>query len=416
MEHCDVAIVGAGPYGLSAAAHLAGIKGLEVRQFGQPMSFWEQHMPEGMFLRSPWDGSHIAHPDNRFTLDEYRSITADTKLDDPIPLQHFVTYGRWFEREAGLTSDHRPVTKLSLAPKGYSLTLDDGERIRALRVVVAAGILPFAYRPEEFADLPASLVTHSSEHREFGRFRGKEVLVVGGGQSAIETAALLQEAGAAVQVLVRKPSIRWLGRHQWLQARGVAWLFYGRGGIGQAGVSLIVQRPSLFRLLPRGLQDHWGARAMRPAGAGWLRPRVHDVTFHLGRFAKSVRVESQRLHVRLDDGTDRYVDHVILGTGYRVNVARYPFLAPELLRHIRLMNGYPRLDEGFQASLPGIYFLGAPAAWSFGPLMKFVAGTEFAARRVSEKIAGAVTNHVSSQPARALQPIVLEARTRKSHG
>src|SRR5213079_230240 len=58
MSACDVAIVGAGPYGLSAAAHLRAANGLDVRVFGEPMSFWERHMPKGMLLRSPLEGSH----------------------------------------------------------------------------------------------------------------------------------------------------------------------------------------------------------------------------------------------------------------------------------------------------------------------------------------------------------------------
>ena len=73
MASCDVAVIGAGPYGLSAAAHLRTVKGLEVRLFGEPMSFWDRHMPAGMLLRSPWEASHISDPDGAFTLDAYRS-------------------------------------------------------------------------------------------------------------------------------------------------------------------------------------------------------------------------------------------------------------------------------------------------------------------------------------------------------
>ena len=67
----DVAIVGAGPYGLSTAAHLRKIPGLNTRVFGETMSFWERHMPAGMLLRSPWSASHIADPKDELTLDAY---------------------------------------------------------------------------------------------------------------------------------------------------------------------------------------------------------------------------------------------------------------------------------------------------------------------------------------------------------
>jgi hypothetical protein len=273
-----------------------------------------------------------------------------------------------------------------MAPEGYRLALEDGEALRARRAVIAAGNLPFAHRPAIFQGLPASLVTHTSEPGEFGKFQGKEVLVIGGGQSALETAALLSEAGAHVEVLIRSASIHWLGRHHWMQSKGLAWMFYGRGGIGPPAVSLIIQRPDLFRRFPRRIQDRWGARAVRPAGAGWLKPRTQNVIIQTERFVLQARAEGDHLLVRLNDRTERVVDHVFLGTGYRVDVALYPFLARELLRRIDLVNGYPRLDAGFESSLPGLHFLGAPAAWGFGPLMKFVAGTEFASRALTWRI------------------------------
>ena len=135
---------------------------------------------------------------------------------------------------------------------------------------------------------------------------------------------------------------------------------------------------------------------MRPAGAGWLKPRTQNVTFHLGRLVESVRLQGERLRLQTDDGSEHIVDHVLLGTGYRVNVALCSFLAPALLRRVDLAEGYPRLDAGFETSSPGLHFLGAPAAWSFGPLMKFVAGTEFAARRLLQRVAGTARVQVAS--------------------
>src|SRR5437660_8062914 len=408
MEKCDVAIVGAGPYGLSAAAHLASVKGLEVRLFGETMSFWERHMPEAMLLRSPWDGSHIADPENRLTLDAYRNVNGNGHLAEPLPLEEFIRYGHWFGEQARLSPDRRKVMRIQPAPAGYQLELENGEPWFARRVVVAAGIQFFAHRPKIFARLPSSLVAHASEHRDFDKFRGKEVLVIGGGQSALETAALLSEAGAYVEVLVRKSNVHWLGRHEWLSSKRVAWMFYGRGGIGPAGVSLIIQRPDVFRRLPREVQDWWGARAVRPSGAAWLKPRTRNVSFRTEATVDQVRIEGERLRVRFSDADERVVDHVVLGTGYRVNVALYPFLPPEVLRRLEIVNGYPSLRDGFESSSPGLHFLGAAAAWSFGPLMKFVAGTEFASHALRQRILHAAIptrvvtyRRVPVQPARS---------------
>lgn len=386
MERCDVAIVGAGPYGLSAAAHLRQLKGLDLRLFGEPMSFWERHMPERMHLRSPWTGSHIADPGNQFTLDVYGRVNGSPRWEDPVPLKEFIKYGHWVHQQVALAADRRQVMRIELAPEGYQLTLEDGESLHARRVVVAAGIQPFAHRPKLFEGLPASLVTHTSEQRDYGKFRDKEVLVIGGGQSALEAAVFLHEAGARVEVSIRNSALHWAWHRRWIRAKAIGWLLYGRAEVGSAGISLVIQRPNVFRRLPRRIQDSWAARAMRPAVALWLKPRTLDVPIHMGRFVVQARVVGEHLHVRFNDGTERVVNHVVLGTGYRIHVGLYPFVSSGVLERIDLVNGYPRLDAGFETSLPGLHILGAPAAWSFGPLMRFVAGTEFASPALRSRI------------------------------
>jgi cation diffusion facilitator CzcD-associated flavoprotein CzcO len=89
---CDVAIVGAGPYGLSAAAHLRAA-GVEARVFGRTMEFWERQMPAGMLLRSSWNACHISDPNHRLTLDDYQ-VNRGTTLGAPVPLDSFIAYGR----------------------------------------------------------------------------------------------------------------------------------------------------------------------------------------------------------------------------------------------------------------------------------------------------------------------------------
>jgi len=196
MDRSDVAIIGAGPYGLAAAAHLRQIAGLDIRLFGEPMSFWERHMPRGMRLRSPWLGSHIADPDKRFTLDAYRDAVGPAGLAYPVPATDFVKYGRWFQEQAAVPAHRSTVTRIESGPSGFQLSTEEGRTFLARRVIVAGGIQPFAYRPEIFQGLPSSLVSHTSERIDVDQFSGKNVMVVGAGQSALEAAGFLAAAGA----------------------------------------------------------------------------------------------------------------------------------------------------------------------------------------------------------------------------
>jgi FAD-dependent urate hydroxylase len=231
-------------------------------------------------------------------------------------------------------------------------------------------------------------VTHSSDQRDVRRFAGKRVAVVGAGQSALESAALIHEAGGDVEVIVRAPSVHWLGWRARIQRPGpIAKLLYSPYDIGPAGVSRIVALPDLVKYFPRRLQDRFRVRALRPAGARWLIDRLKDVPITVGRSILSATPAREELHLKLDDGESRTVDHVVLATGYRVDVSRYPFLPVELIQMLDCVNGFPRLGRGFQSSVPGLHFLGAPSAWTYGPLMYFVAGTEFAGRSIARYFA-----------------------------
>jgi cation diffusion facilitator CzcD-associated flavoprotein CzcO len=392
---CDVAIVGAGPYGLAAAAHLHAANGLDIRVLGEPMSFWERQMPVGMALRSPYVASHIADPKHELTLDSYQS---DNRLElrRPVGLEHFVDYGRWFQRQAFPELDTRSVTEIeSNNGSGFRLDLADGSTLRPARVVVAAGIMPFAWKPQQFRDLPAELASHSSEHRDLSRFAGKRVVVVGGGQSALESAALLHEAGADVQVLVRAGRIYFLRRVPVLHSLGPLTSFlFAPAEVGPAGISRVVSAPSWYRRLPRRLQTRWSVRSLRPAGAAWLEDRLAEVPITLERSVVSAREHDGAAELTLDDGSVRTCDHVLLATGYKIDISGYPFLGRKLLGRIDRAGGFPKLTTGFESSVRGLYFMGAPSAWSYGPLMRFVAGTDFAAPVLTRAILGShKSNH-----------------------
>src|SRR5262249_18856109 len=167
-EDCDVAVVGAGPYGLSLAAHLNAAK-IETRVFGDAMSYWRDHMPSGMKLRSPWAATPIVDPADALTLDAYSQASGLGK-PDPLPIGDFIRYGQWFQRNAVSDLDTRRVASIAPAGRGFWIKLTDGQALQARSVVVATGLANLDYRPEAFAGLPSECVSHSSDHADLPRF------------------------------------------------------------------------------------------------------------------------------------------------------------------------------------------------------------------------------------------------------
>jgi len=372
-----VAVIGAGPYGLSSAAYLRAA-GIETRVFGEPMAFWENQMPAGMCLRSNWGASHIADPRQALTLDEYCRQMGN-HISKPIPLDRFVDYGRWYQSQAVPNLEKRQVRSIELAPRGFKLALEDGEEFVSKRVVVATGIGVFTARPKEFDKIPAALASHASEHNDLSKFKGLRVVVIGGGQSALESAALFKEAGIQVEVIARAKTLNWVGLHARLHHLGLlSKMLYSKRDVGPAGISRLVAMPLVFRRFPRAFQSRTAYRAIRPAGAGWLLPRLTDVPITLGRRVVSATTSGSQLLLNLDDGTERLVDHAVLATGFRVDVSKYPFLSEPIVKQLSVINGYPILKRGLESSIPGLHFAGKSAAWSFGPLLGFVSGAEFA--------------------------------------
>ena len=389
----EVAIIGAGPYGLSAAAHLKAA-GVSVCVFGEPMRFWASNMPAGMLLRSPRDASNLSDPDSRFSLEHYEAASR-TPATAPVPLETFVAYGRWFNQQSAPAMDPRAVDEVRAAPHGFTLRLEDGEERRFERVVVAAGVGSFMRKPEVFGRLNAAEASHCYEGRSPQEFSGKRVVVIGAGQSALESAALLHEAGADVEVISRIPQLRWIGMHPWLHRMGpLSDLLYSKFDVGPAGISRLVAMPNVVRRVPLGLRDRIRTRAVRSAGSRWLPPRLQRVKVTTGRSVVDAGSLRHEVKIKLDDGSERTVDHVLMGTGYTVDLTRYRFMSPELLSKVRVYDGYPILSSGLRSSVPGLHFIGAPAARSFGPLMYFVAGTAFTS---SELVSGVLRDRRHSR-------------------
>lgn len=376
-QNCNVTVIGAGPYGLSCAAYLKAAK-IEHRIFGDTMSFWREQMPAGMCLRSNLEASHIADPEKQLTLTEYCRESGNS-ISKPIPLRLFVEYGVWYQRKAIPYVEAKQVTTVTPVSNGFSVTLADGDSFTSRRVVIAGGIRNFAYIPEVFSGIPGEWVSHSVEHRDLTRFKGRRVVVIGAGQSALESATLLQETGAEVEVIARKGDLNWVGLHPKLHRLGwLSKLLYSKRDVGPAGISRLVAMPNLFRRLPRSFQNRTAHRAIRPAVAGWLKPRMGQVPITLGRTIRSASLADKKLRIYLDDGSERLVDHALLATGFRVDVARYAFLSESLLKGLQTTAGYPVLKRGLESSIPGLHFFGKPATWSFGPILGFVSGAEFA--------------------------------------
>ena len=364
----------------------------DVRVFGEPMSFWGQHMPLGMLLRSNWTATQIAAPDDSLSLEGFQRATGKS-FGIPVPLDRFVEYGKWYQEQAVPDVDRRQVLKIEADTGRFRLEIRDGDTVQAQRVIIAAGIGSFAWRPAEFKDLPPALVSHSSEHRDMSRFNGQTVLVIGGGQSALESAALIHESGGAVEVFARTRKVHWL---QGFASRTlhhglgplVRKILYAPTDVGPAGLSQLLARPHLVRCLPRNLQDRLRMRAVRPAGARWLVDRLKAVPLHLGRSVSSVQIAGDKVKIRFDGGIERSVDHILLGTGYKVDVSKYSFLSSKLVNLIDREKGYPRLRMGLETSVSGLHIVGAPAVWSFGPIMQFVSGTHYVCRLLVSHVRG----------------------------
>jgi FAD-dependent urate hydroxylase len=379
------AVIGAGPHGLAAAAHLRDA-GVPTRSFGEPLEFWRSQMPAGMMLRSRQRSTNISDPHRALTIARYELAELGTVHAPNLRLSEFVEYGLWFQRQAVPDLDRRKVTRVSRDNGGFRLELDDGDAFEAECVVVAAGLSQFPVRPPLFAALPASLVSHCADHADLAPFRGKRVAVIGAGQSALESAALLGEAGATVEVLVRQAGVRWLSDgaddtpNRWQPPTDVGGTVNG----------WLAAAPDAFRRVPRKLKPILSYRCIRPAGSGWLRARLEGVTIAGNRSVVSAEQRDGQVRLSLSDGSERTVDHVLLGTGYAIDVKRYPFLAPELVDQVDVVGGYPVLGPGLESSVPRLHFVGAPGALSFGPIMRFVVGTWYTAPALTRRVLGRV--------------------------
>jgi thioredoxin reductase len=400
----DTVIIGAGPYGLSIAAHLSK-SNVSFRIFGSPMQNWRRHMPKGMRLKSEGFASNLYDPDSSFTLRHYCQEMA-LPYDDvgnPVPLEVFSAYGLEFQKRLVPTLEQTDITSVIRTSEGFELETADGQTVHAHTVIVATGITNFGYLPPFLVDLPGSHVSHSSQHHDLSTFRGKTVVVLGAGASAVDIAAILHEEGSQVQLVARREEIAFHTKTKEprpLHRR----LRYPRSGLGIGWSSrLCTDAPLLFHVMPqkfrlRTVQNHLG-----PAPGWFVRDKVvGKFPLHLGCKIQSVSIEDDKVHLQIveKDGSNSelIVDHVISATGYQATISRMGFLDEALRRQLKKVEDTPVLSSHFETSVPGLYMVGLVSANSFGPLTRFAYGAGFTAKHLAKHVVAKSRASASSRP------------------
>lgn len=367
-------------------------------------------MPKGMCLKSDGFASNLYDPRNQFSLQKFcaeRGIPySDTGL--PVRLETFCQYGLAFKQRMVPELEDKLVSSIEKIPQGYKLCIDDGEVITARSVVLAVGITHFEYLPEVLANLPAEYLSHSARHNDVQAFKGQNVVVVGAGSSALDWAGLLYEAGINVQLVARRSALKFHGK-----PTGKPRSLWERVQKPQTGLgpgwrsSFYANAPALFYRLPENLRLEVVKRTLGPSGGWFIRDKVMGkVPLSLGYTIQSADVQGKQVVLRLrgEDGTEKRIpaDHVIAATGYKVQIESLKFLSSDIRSRITAVEEAPVLSSDFESSLPGLYFVGISAANSFGPVMRFAYGAEFAARTVSRALAKSLLHEQMPEPSAEL--------------
>ena len=384
-EQTDLLIIGAGPFGLSLAAYCAQ-QGIGYTLVGKSMEFWQTHMPRGMYLRSACDW-HL-DPANVATIDRFLVLQGRTPSDvEPLSLQFYLTYTRWFQEQQRIVPLPVYVEQLDHVdgePHRYRAMLEDGRVLRTRHVAIAVGFKYFKHLPPDLLRiLPAGRFSHTCDLVTFDALAGKRCLIVGGRQSAFEWAALLHEAGAAeVHLSYRHPSPAFAAS-DWSWVAPI--------------VDAIAHHPAWFRELPEHEQ---GAVVQRLWAEGrlkvepWLAARVQQPGISLWPCTQLAACDVQpggEIVVHLDSGERLVIDHILLATGYKVNVGEIPFLANgNIAGKLVTRNGFPVLDTHFQTNLPGLFITSMAANQDFGPFFAFTVSTRTSAFLIGAAIASGI--------------------------
>jgi FAD-dependent urate hydroxylase len=415
-QETDVAIIGAGPYGLSLANTLRA-RGVSFRIFGPPMKFWRD-MPEGVNLKSLAFATSIYGSQRGDTFDAW---SRRNKLEDfePCTMASFATYGEEMQKRYVPEVEPVLVTHVVKTGAGFEVTLENGAAVQAKRVIVATGLSYLARVPEVVRGLPGPMIRHTSTVSDYSEFKGKSVAVIGGGASAVEAGALVLEGGGTAEVFVRDKKVTIHGRtpreRPLLTRLRQPWTVLGPGPRNW----VLQNVPLVIHFLPPDRRAKMVKGYLGPASPWWIKDRVvGKVPMHTESEIIEARAVDGKvaLKIRGPGNAERtmVVDHVIAGTGYVYDTSRLPFLDRSLQQGVQLHEGAPLLDKDFQSSVPGLYFTGHLSAMSFGPLFRFVAGAEFTADALARHLAGRRPYWVASAGGLLVSWIVLARQKQKA--
>ncbi len=400
----DVAIIGAGPYGLSVAANLEAL-GVDYRIFGKPMQLWRDHMPPGMRLKSDGASSDLDDPAGALTLKKFCAAEGIAHHDSqlPVALDTFVAYGMAFQKRFVPRLEEKFLTAMEPATNGFILRFDDQDVVIARRVVLAVGVSHFKFLPEFLSGLPEEFVTHSSRYGAFDALDGKQVTVMGAGASAIDVAGLLRDRGTDVSVMTRRETIEFHappGYRSWKSR-----LRAPNTGIGGGWrLKIFAEQPLAFHALPERVRLKQ-ARTLLGPSTGWFMKDsiVGKVPILTDMTPRRATVRNGKLHIEATDpfNVTRTIvtDHLVAGTGYKFDFCRLGFLTDALRAQIKQVANTPALSANFETSVKGLYVVGPATLNSFGPLVRFVFGARYSARRIAPHLAASLARGPAVAPA-----------------
>jgi lysine/ornithine N-monooxygenase len=388
-DQLDVAVVGAGPFGLSVAAHLAQRR---VRAFGRPMETWRTRMPPDMRLRSDWSETNLSAPRDRGTIDAWAQAVGEPR-EEPIPLQKFLRYADWFRETLVPENDPSDVAQLERGGGVFRVTTAAGDEADARDVVVAVGVTPFPHAPPPFDAFIGDGVSFAIDRQDYEAYRGRRVAVVGGGQGGLEAAALARRAGAEVEIIIRS-QLRWFTDREPYRPRGrlqqrLYRVAYPVVGYGPPPLNRLALHPDAFAALPEPARRAVARRILRAGGSPWVRGEIEGkVRVTEGTAVQRLEKSADGLRLTLSDGTQREAAAVVVSAGFRFGLDRLGFLSPAVRNAVAVREGWPVLDRHFRSSDPHLLFVGFAAERRFGPIARFVNGSRFSAYRVAEGLGG----------------------------
>ncbi len=384
-------------------------------------------MPPGMLMRSEPFASNLYAPWDGYTMQEFcrRNRIEYKPVGIRLPLELFVDYGLWFQSQ--LVSHVRAAEVVSMRRKDgfFLLGLDDGSSLVARRVVMALGLKGFAQKPSALQGMPRPYVVHSGEFGSLAWAKGKSIVVVGGGQSAIGLAALFGEIGARVRLLVRG-EVNWSGEPRTSRG-GVSKLLRARVGLGRGWDSnspstlllsfLLSEYPVVFHLMNLQRRKRIIETGWAPSGAWWLRNRVEGkIDISTQTEIRHAGIKNGQIVLQVATGNETScvsADHVVLATGFKVDMARHSFLSQEILNSLSLISGSPSLTRNFETSVRDLYVVGPAAALSFGPALRFVYGAKYAAPHLARHISRCFKEEIGD---RVVQSQAVPSELVEGHG